>query len=64
MKLKLEQPWKLVKAKLMEHNVELTDDDLHYEEGKDEELVQRLSAKMHRTKEEIKDWIESMSFNK
>jgi len=64
MQLQLEKPWKFVKEKLMEHNTELTDEDLNYEKGKEDELLERLSKKMGRSKQEIKEWIESMSFNK
>ncbi|HTE12169.1 MAG TPA: hypothetical protein VK645_14395 [Chitinophagaceae bacterium] len=64
MQLQLEKPWKFVKEKLMEHNTELTDEDLNYEKGKEDELLERLSKKMSRSKQEIKEWIESMSFNK
>jgi uncharacterized protein YjbJ (UPF0337 family) len=64
MQLQLEKPWKFVKEKLMEHNTKLTDEDLNYEEGKEDELLERLSKKMGRSKQEIKEWIESMSFNK
>ena len=63
MELHLTKPWKFVKEKLMEHNTGLTDDDLHYETGKEEELLDRLARKMGRSRGEIKDWIESMSFN-
>jgi uncharacterized protein YjbJ (UPF0337 family) len=63
MELQLEKPWKMVKEKLKEHNTKLTDDDLNYEKGKDDELLERLSKKMGRSKQEIKEWIESLSFN-
>ena len=35
----------------------LTDDDLAFSEGKDEELLGRLQQKLGRTKEEIRDEI-------
>jgi len=63
MELLLEKPWMLVKGKLMEHNTKLTEDDLYYEKGKEDELLERLSKKMGRTTQEIKEWIESLSFN-
>ena len=63
MELQLEKPWKFVKEKLMEHNTDLTDEDLRYKKGEEDELLERLSKKMGRSKEEIKEWIESMSFN-
>ncbi len=63
MELRLEKPWKSVKEKLMEHNTKLTEEDLNYEKGKEDELLESLSKKMGRSKQEIKAWIESMSFN-
>ena len=63
MQLRLEKPWKFVKDKLMEHYTALTEDDLHYQKGKEDELLERLSKKMNRSKQEIKEWIESLSFN-
>ncbi len=63
MELILEKPWKLVKEQMKEHNTDLIDDDLQYEKGKEDELLDRLSKKMHRTMMEIKVWIESLSFN-
>jgi len=63
MQLQLEKPWKDVMARLMEHNTKLTAADLQYEKGKEDELLERLSKKMSRSKQEIKEWIESLSFN-
>ncbi len=64
MELKLEQPWTQVKEKLKEHHKKLTDEDLFYEKGKEEELISRVSKKIGRPAKEAKEWIESMSFNK
>ncbi len=63
MHLQLEKPWSEVKEKLMEHERQLTDDDLQYEEGKEDELLERLAGKMNRSKQDIRKWIESLSFN-
>jgi hypothetical protein len=63
MQLQLEKPWALVRDKAMEHYPELTEDDLRYEKGKEDELLIRLAQKMGRSKQEIKEWIESLSFN-
>jgi len=63
MELQLEKPWKQVKEKLKEHNTKLTDDDLVYEKGREDELLERLSKKMGRSVQEIREWIESLSFN-
>ena len=56
--------WKETKEKLKEANASLTDEDLEYEEGNEDALLERLAAKMSRTKEEIKGWVESVAFTK
>jgi len=61
--LKLEEPWEDVKEKLKEINLELTDEDLQYEPGNAQALIDHLSSKMGRSPEDIKGWIESVSFN-
>lgn len=63
-KLKLLDPWEEVKEKIKERNLELTDEDLVYEPGKEEQLLQRLATKMHRSPEAVKAYIESISYNK
>ncbi|CAN5459613.1 CsbD family protein [soil metagenome] len=59
-KLKLKGTWNEVKGKVKEKYADLTDDDLLYEEGKDDELLGRIQQKAGKTKEEVKDWIESL----
>jgi len=62
--LNLEAPWNEVKEMLEEINVNLTDDDLRYEKGKEKELLERLSRKLNKSVPEPKAWIESVSHNK
>lgn len=62
--LKLSEPWEEVKEKIKESNIELTDEDLEYTPGKEYELLERLSKKLNRSPEEIRAWIESVSYNK
>ncbi len=62
--LKLGSPWPEVKERLMENDLNLTDEDLDYQPGREEELLGRLQKKMNKPKEEIKAYIESVSFNK
>lgn len=62
--LKLEAPWSEVKEMLQEVNVDLTDEDLSYEKGKEKELLERLSRKLNKSIPEVKAWIESVSHNK
>lgn len=61
--LKLHKPWHDVKEQLKEINTKLTDDDLVYEEGKEEELLNRLSRIMNMSPGDVKGLIESVSFN-
>lgn len=63
MKLKIEAPWHEVKEKLKENDHTLTDEDLVYEKGKEDELLERLGHKLKRTKEEVRMLIESISGN-
>jgi len=62
--LKIEAPWVEVKEKLKEIDHLLTDEDLEYEFGEEDALLERLSKKMGRNTIEVKTWIESVSFNK
>ena len=62
--LKLESPWQEVKEKIKEIRPELTDEDLEYAPGQEVQLIPRLAEKMKRTPEDIKGWIESVSFTK
>ncbi len=60
---KLEQPWEVVKENLKENNITLTDEDLDYKPGQEEQLLARLEKKMNLSKERIKELIESISAN-
>jgi uncharacterized protein YjbJ (UPF0337 family) len=61
--LNLRTPWHEVKEKLKENDVNLTDEDLEYEPGREEQLLERLQEKMHKDKEEIRRYIESVASN-
>jgi uncharacterized protein YjbJ (UPF0337 family) len=45
--------WHEAKGKLKQQYATLTDDDLLFEEGKQEELIGRLRVKLGKTKEQI-----------
>ena len=62
--LKLQKPWERVKETLKEINVDLTDDDLAYQPGQVQQLLERLDKKMKKSKAEIKALIECVSANK
>ncbi|MGN6435707.1 MAG: CsbD family protein [Agriterribacter sp.] len=59
-KLNLKGNWNEVKGKIKQKYANLTDDDLLYEEGKDDELLGRIQKKVGETKEKVKEWIESL----
>jgi uncharacterized protein YjbJ (UPF0337 family) len=58
--LQLKGTWNEVKGKLKQKYGELTDDDLRFAEGKDDELLGRLQQKLGKTKEELRKEIESL----
>lgn len=59
-KLKLKGTWNEVKGKAKQQYADLTDNDLLYEEGKEDELVGRLQKKTGQTKEQVIQWIEDL----
>lgn len=46
--------WNELKGKLKQKYSELTDDDLIFTEGKEDELIGRIQKKIGKTKDEIK----------
>ncbi|RYE53559.1 MAG: general stress protein CsbD [Sphingobacteriales bacterium] len=62
-KLSLSSDWEDVKSKIKEADISITDEDLAYEKGKEDALLERLAKKMKRTKEEVRIFIESISAN-
>ena len=59
-KLKMNGAWNELKGKAKKEYADLTDDDLLYEDGKDDELIGRLQKKIGKTKEEVIKWVESL----
>ena len=60
MKLQMKGSWNEVKGKLKQKYGQLTDDDLMFAEGKEDELLGRLQKKLGRTKDELRAEIEDM----
>ncbi|MCI0919837.1 CsbD family protein [Sphingobacterium rhinopitheci] len=52
--------WNELKGKVKQQYADLTDDDLLYSEGKEDELLGRLQKKSGKTKEQIEDWLDSL----
>jgi len=58
--LKLKGNWNELKGKAKQRWANLTDDDLKYEEGKEDELYGRIQKRTGQTKEEVKKWSDSL----
>ena len=50
----------VMRGKLKAQYGELTDDDLAYEEGKEDELIGRLQRKLGKSKTEVKQMIDKL----
>lgn len=59
-RLEMKGTWNETKGKLKQKYADLTDDDLLFEEGKEDELLGRLQKKVGQTKEEIRDAISKL----
>lgn len=61
--LRLKAPWNEVKERMKENDSNLTDEDLEYIPGKEEELLRRLEKLMNKPRHQIIGYIESISSN-
>lgn len=59
-KLQFKGSWNEIKGKLKQSYGSLTDDDLVFAEGKDDELLGRLQKRLGKTKEEVREMIEKI----
>jgi uncharacterized protein YjbJ (UPF0337 family) len=60
-KLNLKGNWNVVKGRLKQSYGELTDDDLAYSEGKDDELVGRIQKRLGNTVADVRHMLEKLS---
>ncbi len=58
--LRVKGNWNEVKGKLKQKYGQLTDDDLEYAEGKEDEMLGRIQQKTGKKKEELIDEINKM----
>lgn len=56
--LQLKGNWNEIKGKLKQKYAQLTDDDLKFAEGKEDELLGRLQQQLGKSKEDIQREIE------
>jgi uncharacterized protein YjbJ (UPF0337 family) len=52
--------WEVLKGKLKQKYADLTDNDLLYVEGKEEELYGRLQKRLGKSKREVQDLISDL----
>ena len=58
---KIKGNWNVLKGKLKQEYADLTDNDLLYVEGKEDELRGRLQQSLGKTKDEVNSIIERLS---
>jgi uncharacterized protein YjbJ (UPF0337 family) len=59
-KLELKGDWNEIKGKAKQAHGDLTDDDLEYQEGKEDEFFGRMQQKLGKTKDEVVAWFRSL----
>jgi hypothetical protein len=55
--------WDLLKSKLKKLYPQLTDKDLHHDEGMEESMLRMVEYKLRKTKEEMRVIIEEIGFS-
>ena len=58
--LRIKGNWNQIKGKLKQQYADLTDDDLTYVEGKEDELLGRLQERTGKSKDELRKQINEM----
>ena len=59
-KLQIKGGWNEMKGKIKQAYGDLTDDDLAYEEGKDDEMLGKIQKKTGKSRDELVKWINSL----
>jgi uncharacterized protein YjbJ (UPF0337 family) len=59
-KLQIKGSWNEIKGKLKQKYGQLTDDDLSFAAGKEDELVGRLQKKLGKSREDLRTEIEKL----
>lgn len=58
--LQLKGKWNEIKGKVKQAYADLTDDDLTYQEGKDDELLGKLQQKTGKGRDELVKWLKEL----
>lgn len=59
-RLEIKGTWNEVKGKIKQAYADLTDNDLKYEEGQDDELLGKLQQKTGKGRRDLVQWINSL----
>jgi uncharacterized protein YjbJ (UPF0337 family) len=59
-KEKITGNWNIIKGKIKQQYGDMTDNDLTYVKGKEDELLGRIQKASGKTKEEVKEWIDKL----
>ena len=57
-KLRIKGNWNELKGRAKQEWADLTDDDLLYVEGKEDELLGRIQNRTGKTKDEVRSWFD------
>ena len=59
-KMEIKGSWNELKGKVKQEHAHLTDNDLEWEDGKDDEFFGRMQQKIGKTKDEFVSWVKSL----
>lgn len=62
--LRIKGNWNTIKGKIKQQWGDLTDDDLQYEEGREDELLGRIQRKTGKSREEVVSYINSIDVDR
>ena len=60
---KMKGNWNIAKGKAKQQWADLTDDDLEYAEGKEDEMKGRIQKRTGETKETVNNFFDNMKFD-
>ena len=63
-KLKINGNWNELKGKVKQHWGSLTDDDLTYKEGREDEMIGKIQKKTGEAREQVIKYINGLSIQK
>lgn len=58
--LEIKGKWNEIKGKVKQAYGDLTDDDLKYDEGQEEETLGKIQQKTGKTRDEVVKWLKSL----